>query len=1098
MQIDPSLNFLPKQGEASQHLRALDWGTSSIGAPQAWPETLRTSLSLCLSSRFPILIWWGSDLSILYNDAYIPFLGANKHPAALARPGKECWSEIWDSVGPMLESVMRTGEATWSYDAEYFFDRALPREEVYVTFTYGPILSADGLTTEGVFCPCTETTEKIVSARRLEMLRQLGEQGAPKPGAQGAAQRVCDVLAQGQRDVPFCLIYGCADGEPTLLASTGVPEAAQAPALWPLADTEPQTIALAELGLTLPGGPWDDDAVWARVQPVRWTADGSISGVMVMGVSARRPLDAAYQSFLDLVAQHAAGAIANAVAHEEEARRIEALAELDRAKTAFFSNVSHEFRTPLTLILAPLEQALMESDGRIDKTSSELLFRNALRLQKLVNSLLDFSRIEGGAMAARAAPLDLAQLTADHASVFRSMIESAGLALNVHCDATRGPVQMDPDHYEKIVLNLLSNAFKYTRQGSIDVNLQDAGAQVVLTVRDTGLGISAADLPLIFQRFHRGETPTARSHEGSGIGLALVLELVKLHQGDITVDSEPGGGSVFTVTFPKSHCALPPVANAGDAAALRPPSETARQHLQEMSRWRAAETPEPVHAPDGARARVLCADDNADLRDYIHSLLAPHYDVQMVPDGAAALRSAQQDPPDLVITDVMMPGMSGLSLLEALRDDERTRTVPVILLSARAGPEARVQGMEAGADDYLIKPFSPSELRARVAAHLRLSLLRKDVENTLRDAHARKDEFLAILAHELRNPLAPLHNGLHLLHRSGPFDDKTTRIHRMLDRQVNHIARLVDDLLDIARITNGKIQLQRAPVNLVAMLQHAVDACQPSINEAGHTLQVSMPEGPVMMDADEVRLTQVVSNLLNNASKYTERGGHIDLRATLEPDGCFQVSVRDNGRGIPASMLKKVFEPFVQVNGEGVASGLGIGLALVRRLAELHGGTVLARSAGLGAGSEFLLRLPVAVASDAPATAAAAPDFALGRVLVVDDNRDSGDTSGMVLEAFGADVRVVRDGPAALALLPAFEPTVMLVDLGMPGMDGYEVARRVRQHLQGRPMLLIAMTGWGQDDDRRRSELAGFDHHLVKPVDFDALEKLLTDFANRE
>lgn len=1116
---DTSLNFLPDHGEVARHLARLDWHSTSIGPPEHWPQNLRTALSLCLSSRFPILLWWGEDFSILYNDAYIPFLGASKHPGALARPGQECWREIWPEIGPMLAGVYRSGQATWSYDQEFYFDRHLPREEVYVTFTYGPILATDGVTVQGIFCPCTETTEKIVSARRLEILRELGAQ-PPTAGPAATARRICDVLARNPRDVPFCLIYRCGDSAFELLSATGADGQARAAAHWPLeqvANTgEPQTVELASRALALPGGPWPDRAEWARILPIRWTADGSVSGIMVLGVSARRPLDGAYRDFFDLVAQHSASAIASAVAYEEEARRAEALAELDRAKTTFFSNVSHEFRTPLTLILGPLEQALVEPRASLGHETLELLFRNALRLQKLVNSLLDFSRIEGGGMVARLEPTDLARATLDHASAFRSAIEGAGLTLSVQCDALP-EVYVDRDWYERIVLNLLSNAFKYTLRGAIDVTLRDGGNEVVLSVRDTGVGIEQADLARIFQRFQRGHSSAARSHEGSGIGLALVHELVKLQGGGITVESEPGVGSRFIVTLPKrqapsaagerSHEPGGPYEPGGPHQPGGPyaPGEprepqgprlgrAALQARQEASRWLANASPLSVSVATGDRPRILCVDDNADLREYLRGLLAQDYDLTIVADGQTALRDARQVPPDLVITDIMMPGMDGLTLLQALRSDARTRTVPVILLSARAGQEARVEGMDAGADDYLVKPFSPAELRARVGAHLRLSLLRQETQAALRDANERKDEFLAMLAHELRNPLAPLHNGLQLLLRARAGEADVRRIHEMLARQVSHIARLVDDLLDIARINSGKILLRKAPVDLVALLRNALEASRGVIDAAGHALSVTLPAEPVMAEADAVRLTQVVSNLLNNAAKYTDRGGHITLNGACDGRGKFVLSVRDNGRGIPVDMLTRVFEPFVQVDGRRGSGGLGVGLTLVARLVALHGGSVQAHSAGPGTGSEIVVRLPVqGGASQAlPQTDGAdTPGRAPGRILVVDDNPDSGDTTAMVLESFGAQVRIARNGAEALAMLVDFAPHVMLVDIGMPDIDGYEVARRVRAGPAGQDIALIAMTGWGQDEDRRRSQEAGFDHHLVKPVDFSVLERML-------
>jgi signal transduction histidine kinase len=1220
----------------AQRLRELDWSKTALGEPGAWPQNLRTALSLCLSSRFPILIWWGADFRILYNDAYIPFLGATKHPAALAQPGQICWREIWGSIGPMLEGVYRSGQATWSHDAQYFFDRSLPHEEVYVTFTYGPILAADGVTVEGVFCPCTETTEKIVSARRLEILRKLGAQPLRGLGIKAPAEAICGVMSESRMDVPFCLIYRCGDLGPELLAATGV-DAPQAltPAAWPLGAVaqaaQPQTIALAPLDLELPGGPWEDLASWARLVPISWTADGSVSGIMVLGVGSRRPLDEAYRDFLDLVAHHAASAIANAAAYEQESRRAEALAELDRAKTTFFSNVSHEFRTPLTLILGPLEQALGEQGRPLDPESLQMLHRNALRLQKLVNSLLDFSRIEGGAIVARSSPTDLVRATTEHASAFRSMIEAAGLKLRVQCDELPDAVWLDRDLYEKILLNLLSNAFKYTLQGAIDVILRDCGASVALSVRDTGVGIASDELPRIFERFHRIENAAARTHEGTGIGLALVRELVALLGGAIEVESQPGVGSVFTVTLPKGE--MPDLAAPAHASPSTD-SDAGASFLQEAARWGAA-APDAMArlAPQeagGGRPAVLCIDDNADMRDYLHSLLAPRYALRFASDGASALQSARREPPDLVISDVMMPGMNGLSLLQALRADDRTRSVPVILLSARAGEEARVEGMQAGADDYLVKPFAARELQARVDAHLRLALLRREAytalranerrlraildqlpvgvgvcdasgawmlanalmercspctvpsarseqaarwrgwdehgepvppenwparralrgemvvpgtemqymsedgeerwmrvsaaplraddgelvgactvvqdvtelmraEQELRLAHDRKDEFLAVLAHELRNPLAPLHNGLQLLRLSGTGDEQTRRLHDMLARQATHMARLVDDLLDIARITNGKILLRKNPVDLTEVLLNALETCREAIEAQGHELCMDVPEQPLMVEADGMRLAQVVSNLLNNAAKYTDRGGKIRVRAYREADGNLLVSVRDNGHGIPASMLALVFEPFAQVDRERGAGGLGIGLTLVRRLVELHGGTVEARSEGLGAGAEFLVRLPASALAAAapPQVQPVAATRSLGRILVVDDSPDSGDTTALVLQALGAEVRSACDGAAALALLDSFRPQVMLVDIGMPGMDGYEVARRVRAGSPAGGIVLIAMTGWGQEEDRRKSREAGFDHHLVKPMDFDRLERLLNDLQHK-
>jgi signal transduction histidine kinase len=467
-------------------IRGMDWSKTPFGAIELWPQSLRTAVSICLTSRFPILIWWGPDFHILYNDAYIPFLGEQKHPRYLGQPGRECWQEIWETIGPMLEGVYGTGEATWSDDFQFFFARKLPREEVYVTFTFGPILSADGRTVEGVFCPCTETTEKIVGARRIETLRKLGVQGLETHTIKAACEKVAAALEENPYDIPFAAIYrvdhdkrraemqssaGFSTNAPLPPSSLDLSDGSES--LWPFASViqsgQAEDVDLTEAGLRLPGGAWPEPAPKAITLPLLSSTHETVSGLVVLGVSPRRPLDADYRTFFDLVAGHIATAIANARAYEEERKRAEALAEIDRAKTVFFSNVSHEFRTPLTLMLGPLEDTLAE-DGLPPQAQDrlEVARRNSLRLLKLVNTLLDFSRIEAGRIQAAYEPVDLAKFTTDLASIFRSTVERAGLEFVVDCPPLSEPVYVDREMWEKIVLNLLSNAFKFTFEGEIN------------------------------------------------------------------------------------------------------------------------------------------------------------------------------------------------------------------------------------------------------------------------------------------------------------------------------------------------------------------------------------------------------------------------------------------------------------------------------------------------------------------------------------------------------------------------------------------------------------------------------------------------------
>jgi PAS domain S-box-containing protein len=1263
--VKATADFFASGGEMGARTRAFDWSKTPVGPAAGWPQCLRTAVSICLGSRYPIVIWWGRPAyTMFYNDAYTPFLGVTKHPGWLGRSGRECWREIWPTIGPMLEGVFATGAATWSEDLLLIMERNLPQEETYFTFSYSPILDDAGAV-GGIFCACTETTGRVIGERRLLTLRDLGRTVAEARADADACAAAAGALAANPADIPFALIY-LLDGDgrqARLAAATGVTagsgpapdridldESAGPSGIWPLRRVSETAAAelVADLATrfgSLPGGPWPDSSEAALVLPIAAPGQTRPTGFLVAGLSPRRPLDADYRSFFDLIAGQVGTAIANARAYAEERRRAEALAELDRAKTAFFSNVSHEFRTPLTLILGPLEEALAETHEPGPRGRLELLHRNALRLQKLVNTLLDFSRIEAGRIQASFEPTDLAALTGELASVFRSAVEKAGMRLIVHCPPLGEPVYVDRDMWEKVVLNLLSNAFKFTLEGEIEVRLRDAGAAVELSVRDTGTGITEEQLPHIFERFHRVEGVRARTHEGTGIGLVLVQELVQLHGGTVRVQSAAGQGSTFTVTLPKGKAHLP-ADRIGAARRLASTALAADHYLQEALRWLPPEKDEggrmkdesnPIHPssfllhPSEERPRIVWADDNADMRDYVRRLLSSRYAVEAVPDGEAALAAVRRQPPDLVLADVMMPRLDGFGLLRELRADPRICDLPVILLSARAGEESRVEGLGAGADDYLVKPFRARELLARIDARLQMARLRREAnealrtseerfrtladnmsqfawmadaqgwifwynrrwyeytgttleemqgwgwkkvhhpehvdrvvkriqhswdtgeawedtfplrgkdgtyrwflsraipirdaqgrvlrwfgtntdvtaqraaEEALKEADRRKDEFLATLAHELRNPLAPIRNSLHILRLAGSDSGAAEGVRAMLERQVNHMVRLVDDLMEVSRITRGKIELRKEPVELAAVVRSAVETSRPLIEAARHQLAISLPAEPLLLDADPVRLAQVLANLLNNAAKYTEEEGQIWLTARREGADAV-VSVRDTGMGIPAEMLRKVFDLFTQVdrNYSRAQGGLGIGLTLVRSLVDKHGGSVEVKSDGPGRGSESVVRLPLRKEEGGRRKEESTPSdssFLLPnsslKMLVVDDNRDAADSLGLLLKLLGAEVLTVHDGSAALEALRTYQPSVVLLDIGMPGMDGYEVARRARRQPEGRDVTLIALTGWGQEEDRRQSKEAGIDYHLVKPVDLDALQTLLAALPQR-
>ncbi|MRV75626.1 response regulator [Duganella sp. FT92W] len=1272
-----------------------DWTDTPLGDLHAWPQSLRTVVSLMLNSSHPMWIGWGPEATFLYNDAYIDVLSHAKHPLALGRPASQVWAEIWDYCAPLVDKVFLRGESSYEH-VQLFMNRGSWIEETWYSFSYSPVVDESG-GVGGLFCPSTNTTSSNQNTRRLASLSALSAEALREDCVAGACDKAMQAIAANPQDIPFALLYTIDNGVAHLQQAAHVPADHDAPGIAPACvvlhdDAAPPGAAPASSPASPPNSPfaagaacrWPLRQLWlgggtqllpvgdfdalplglanqritqALALPLQLQGQDRPAGVLVMGVSPACKLDGEYRTFFELVAGQVASAMQNARAAQAQRERADMLAELDQAKTAFFSNVSHEFRTPLTLMLGPLEDALADSAGLPPEQHGRLRLahRNALRLQRLVNTLLDFSRVQAGRMHAAFAPTDLAALTSDLASGFRSIVEHAGLALDVHCAPMQGAVYVDASLWEKIVLNLLSNAFKFTFDGRISVTLEQQGGDAVLRVADSGVGIAPDDLPHIFERFRRIEGAKSRTHEGSGIGLALVRDLVELHHGAITVQSEPGKGTCFTVKIPVGRDHL-----RDDQITLAPATPTSsavHSFASEAARWLPDHGYPPLSPPQPllqpvlppvssepladatavtaavlAKAaalaetdHIIVADDNADMRLYLHRLLSERWRVTLVANGRAALECARADPPGLVISDVMMPELDGFGLIAALRADRRLQDTPILLLSARAGEEARIEGIHAGADDYLVKPFSARELLSRTEAQLiryRLRQLdkahshrmaavfeqapmaiailrgpglvielmndrfrelvngregtgqpvrlafpelqgqgvleeleqayasgRAQVLNTrrlwlargprgeleechfdyvhqpVRNAAGRvdrvavvayevtelvrarraaevanraKDEFLAMLGHELRNPLSPILVALELMKLKGI--DHVLREHAVIERQARHLVRLVDDLLDVARIAQGKVVLRRERVELAPLVAQAVETISSLLETRNHRLTVDVPAQGMALDADPVRFTQVLSNLLTNAAKYTNRNGSITVRAVADNGDCV-LRVADNGIGIEPDMLPRLFDLFVQEHQalDRAHGGLGLGLAIVRSLVSLHGGTVSAHSPGPGQGSVFEVRLPLASGAVGtlpptalPATAAPRlPDGQRLCIMLVDDNTDMLDALAELLALHGHDVHALSDPASALKEAERLQPDLAILDIGLPGMDGYELAAELRRRPQLAGLRLVALTGYGQAADQRRSAAAGFSAHLVKPVHPDQLAALI-------
>ncbi|MBN3926065.1 ATP-binding protein [Nostoc sp. NMS4] len=1406
------VNFLLGGGEMGARMREYDWSKTSLGPTQHWPQSLKTAVRIMLTCRQAMFVWWGEDLINLYNDAYKAIIGG-KHPEALGQPASDVWREIWDQVGPRAESAMVKNEGTYDEALLLIMERNGYPEETYYTFSYSPVPNDRG-DTGGIICANTDDTQRIIGERQLALLRELAARTADARTFDEACTLSASCLESNPYDVPFAMIYLVdPEKQEVFLAGTcrieenhvAVPKtvALDADGVWPFAEVsrthQAKLISNLEVSFSsLPCGVWQRSPHQAIAVPIAPSGQTGKAGILIVGLNPFRLFDDNYQGFIDLVAAQIAASIANAQAYEEERKRAEALTEIDRAKTVFFTNVSHEFRTPLTLMLGPLEETLINCATLLpvkEREQLEMVQRNGLRLLKLVNSLLDFSRIEAGRVQASYQPTNLAIFTAELASVFRSTVERAGMQLSVNCPSLPAPVYVDREMWEKIVLNLLSNAFKFTMIGEIAVSLQWLNARIEFAVKDTGIGIPAAEIPHLFERFHRVKGAQGRTFEGSGIGLSLVKELVQMHGGTVHVTSVLGFGSCFTVSIPTGSAHLPPDRISAPRT-LASTALGARPYLEEALRWlpeeesrgsrgrREAGGEEIVQedytyiinsspASPASPARILLADDNADMRDYVKRLLSQQYEVEAVPDGLAALDSARGRIPDLVLTDVMMPGLDGFGLLQALRADPQTQKVPIILLSARAGEEARVEGLEAGADDYLIKPFSARELLARVEAALKMARLRQeamereqglrieaevakahletviagiqdqffvldrewrytfvneqvaeivgipkeellgriiwevfpdvvesefdtqvhrafaqntviqfeyfypawqrwfenrvypfaegvsifvteisdrkqaekalrqseekfrnmadnapfmvwvtdtnsyctylsqswydftgqseemglgfgwlnavhpedyhDVRNVFLEANSScsafrmeyrlrrkdgkyrscidaanpwfgvdgefkgyigsviditerkvaeaerdrlleleqaarteaeranriKDEFLAVLSHELRSPLNPILGWARLL-QTREFDAVALKkAIATIERNAKLQAQLIEDLLDVSRILQGKLNLKMFPVNLVLVIEGGLETVRLAAEAKNIQIQTILDASLGHVLGDSSRLQQVIWNLLSNAVKFTPEGGKIDIQLDRF-DTQAQITVSDTGKGITPDFLPYVFEYFRQADGTTTRKfgGLGLGLAIVRHLIELHGGTILAESLGEGQGAIFRVRIPLIKKDLTPKqhidiaalNPALSTEILAGiHILVVDDDDDSREFHTFVLEQAGAMVTAATSAKEALQVLAESEPDILLSDIGMPETNGYMLMRQVKalQANQVKQILAIALTAYAGEINQQQALESGFQKHLSKPVEPEELVRAIVTLIAR-
>ena len=704
--------LFPGDNTTDRRFRELDWAATALGPVEQWPAELVTAIRTVMPSTIPMLIWWGPRLVQIFNHTYTDFLG-DKFPDAVGQPAHECWSEMWDYVGGLCSQVMDGREAVHGVRQLFVMERYGYPEETYWTFSYSPIFGP-GDAVLGVFVATTEVTMQVLGERRMHALLALGSlTGDDSGGPVGICRAAVDALGEEPREFPLVAAYLrrdlADDGELDHIATSGAPGCEAA--TWDTAAVTEVSDGQAHLASV------DVDGTVANAVIVPLTLAGRVRpiGALLVGVDSLRARDDSATSFFVAVAERMSTALTASHAFEMERRRVAALAEADEAKTRLLENVGHEFRTPLTLLAGPLDCVRQSTTSTLtdsDRDALDVVHRASARLRRLVDDLLDIVSADAGRLRADLEPTDLAAVTRDCASMFAAVASDQGLELAIDA-AESGVVLTDGEMWSKVVFNLVANAVKYTPTGRVSVRLVTDADSIRLVVADTGLGIPEADLSRIFDRFHRVERSGAHSIEGSGIGLALVSDLITALDGRIDVDSEVGIGSTFTVVVPRrpvesTESVDRPVTTADSVSAIFAPAESASVAVD--------------------RADVLLVEDNIDMRNYLVRLLTDEgWTVTTAGDVESALVHARSSAPGLVLTDVMLPGRSGLELVDDIRRDAVLQRVPVILLTARAGTDFVLDGLGRGADDYIVKPFHDRELVARVRVHLELSRMREQL-----------------------------------------------------------------------------------------------------------------------------------------------------------------------------------------------------------------------------------------------------------------------------------------------------------------------------------------------------------------------------------
>ncbi len=1069
-------DFLAGGGEMSELIRAMDWSTTSLGPVELWPQSLRTTLSICLNSRFPMLLWWGSNLVMLYNDAYRPILGATRHPRALGAPGREIWPEIWDIFGPMLTTVIDRGEATWLDDLLLVLDRNGYPEERYLTFSNSPIRDEFG-GVGGVFTAVHETPPfvgsviDILERKRAELNTQFRVE---------LDRKIAQMVDADEIGATALSLLGQYLGLASCTLSDIDPAANQSKAQYEWTAKSYSQLATYDLADFFP------PAFWPVLE----------AGEIIAVDDVER--DERTAALADNYARYSAAAIA--LAPYVTGRHLVATLYVDSA-------------TPRTWRADEL-QLLGEVVARVWPAIQRARAVTELgREQEALQTIIDRIPV----MIMMYDPE--ARLTWLNSEFERVVGWSSRQAAEV---SLMDEIYPDPEYRARISERVQSEQGDWmdiqmrTRDGR---TIETSWTNVQLSDQtQVGIGIDITERKQMEEALRASEASFRGTFENAAVGIAHVgLDGTWLRMNDKLCEitgysrEELRHRTFQDITYPADLDTDLEYARQLLAGERQTYSMEKRYIRKDGSIVWANLTGSLLRSPAGEPKHYIAVVEDITLRKRAEAtaqrqarlielshepVIVWDLDGGIVEWNAGAERLYGFSPKEAI-------GHVSHDLLHTVHPLPLSKLKP-LLKSGRSWAGELRHTAKDGREVIVASRQQLIEVDGRqlVLETNRDVTEQQRAEAALRDADRRKDEFLATLAHELRNPLAPVRNAVQILKLQGSLDPTSEAARDMIDRQVQHMVRLLDDLLDMSRITQDKLELRKEYVELAPILNQALETSRPHVESDGHEVSVSMPQEPIYLDADPVRLVQVFSNLMNNASKYTQPGGQIWLTAK-HSGGEVIVSVKDTGAGIPPDKLDSVFDLFTQLNRpeEQSRSGLGIGLTLVKRLVEMHGGSVAAYSAGVGQGSEFVVRLPVL--AELPQVGAVPPLAAEAngkpkRILVVDDNFDIAESLTELLELEGHEARMAHDGAEAVAAAQEFQPDVVLLDIDLPRMDGYEACRRIREQPWGKSISLVALTGWGQEEARRKSREVGFDYHLVKPVDFADLMALLAALPAQE